>query len=193
MGTEAIGYVIGQQCAPVLAGIKPSNLLILEQGHKNVLQHVLRGTMIQKRLLFSSGEKEYWFLYEEEKLDRILAQPEKRDYLRTCGYDTEYPEEVLNRLSVRFTAYKQRRADFPHEMGVLFGYPLKDVTGFIENRGQNFKMSGYWKVYDDVDYAGKVFHLYETARKKVLELWGQGVCIPDICQQCRRAEYLALN
>lgn len=186
MGTEAIGYVIGQQCAPVLAGIKPSNLLIVERGNEKVLHHVLRGTEIQKWLLYSSGEKDYWLLYDAEKLQEILEQPENWSYLSRCGYNEEM---VLEHLAERFSRYKRNEGEFPHEMGLLFGYPLNDVRGFIENKGQNFKMSGYWKVYDDVAYAGRVFRLYEHVKKMVLDLCSQGLCIRDICRTCRTAGY----
>lgn len=190
MGTEAIGYVIGQQCAPVLAGIKPSNLLIVERGNHNGLRHVLCGTDIRKYLLYSSAQKDYWFLFEEEKLRAQMEEPGNAAFLKTCGYDTRDLESLLHRLAWRFTQYKLGNAEFPHEMGTLFGYPLKDVQGFIENKGQNFKMSGYWKVYDDVAYADKIFKLYKYVKNMVLELCSQGVCIPDICRACRMVEYL---
>lgn len=190
MGTDAIGYMIGQQCAPVLAGIKPSNLLIVERGNQRGLHHVLHGTEIQKYLLYSSEEKDYWFLFEKAKLREQMGDPENAEFLRKCGYDTENLALVLTHLAQRFTQYKRGEAEFPHEMGTLFGYPLKDVQGFIENKGKNFKMSGYWKVYDDVAYADKIFKLYKYVRATVLELCSQGVCIPDICKRCRTAEYL---
>ena len=44
MRSEEIGYLLGQQCAPILAGIKPSNLLIVEPGNQKELSCILRGT-----------------------------------------------------------------------------------------------------------------------------------------------------
>lgn len=182
MGTEAIGYVLGQQCAPVLAGIKPSNLLIVENGNKNVLHHVLHGTQIQQYRLFASEEKEYWFLFERGQLEALIGKEEHREYLRACGYDHMELGYVLRRLAQRFSDYKTGKAGFPHEMGILFGYPIKDVIGFIENGGKNFKMSGYWKVYDDPVYADRIFRLYKQVKNMVLELCGQGFCISEISQ-----------
>ena len=189
MGTEAIGYVLGQQCAPVLAGIKPSNLLIVENGNKNVLHHVLRGTQVQQYRLYASDEKEFWFLFDREQLELLIAQSEHRAYLRECGYDSMELGFVLRRLAQRFSAYKNGELGFPHEMGVLFGYPLKDVVGFIENGGKNYKMSGYLKVYDDTAYADRIFRLYKQVKAFVLELCGQGLCISEICKTCRAVGY----
>lgn len=180
MGTEAIGYLIGQQCAPVLAGVKPSNLLIVEKGNQASLRHVLRGTGLQRHLLYTSMEKDYWFLFEPVSFRELLHDSEKERYLKSCGYITDDLYAVLLKLADRFAGYKRGDEEFPHEIGVLLGYPLGDVKGFIENAGQNFKMSGYWKVYDDVAYAGRVFGLYEQVKKTVLELCTQGVGIPDI-------------
>lgn len=187
MEKETIAYILGQQCAPVLAGVKPSNLLIVNRGSGSGLDGALCGTHIGKHLLYSSAEKDYWFLFEEEKLRELLKNRELAGYLEENGYETGNVETVLKRLVVRFARYKKYEAEFPHEMGILFGYPLKDVQGFIENRGRNFKMSGYWKVYDDVAYAGSMFRLYEFVKDMVLELCRSGVCISDICRACRSA------
>jgi len=189
MGTEAMGYVLGQQCTPVIAGIKPSNLLIVEKGNQSRLKHLLKGTDLCGYLLYTSAEKDYWLLYEAKELERVLSDDGKRAYLRECGYGEEAltVDSVLPSLARRFRSYKEEKGEFPHEMGIFFGYPLGDVKGFIENKGQNFKLSGYWKVYDDVVYASHIFELYEAARKKALALCSQGMRISDIWKNFRMA------
>ncbi|MCC8101829.1 MAG: DUF3793 family protein [Clostridiales bacterium] len=189
MGTEAMGYVLGQQCAPVIAGIKPSNLLIVEKGNQSRLTHVLKGTNLCGYLLYTSAEKDYWLLYEVKELERVLVDVDRRAYLSECGYGTETftLDSVLPYLVQRFRRYKDEKDEFPHEVGIFFGYPLGDVKGFIENKGQNFKLSGYWKVYEDVAYARRVFGLYESVRKKALALCSQGMRISDIWMNFRMA------
>ncbi len=39
-------------------------------------------------------------------------------------------------ISERYRAHMEGKGDFPHEIGLLLGYPPEDVIGFIENRGQ---------------------------------------------------------
>lgn len=46
--------------------------------------------------------------------------------------------------------YQTIQEDFPHEMGILLGYPVEDVEGFIINNGKNELYTGYWKVYDNL-------------------------------------------
>lgn len=43
-------------------------------------------------------------------------------------------EQLLERLSGRISASE----DFPHEIGLFLGYPVDDVTGFIQNKGRNY-------------------------------------------------------
>ena len=50
---------------------------------------------------------------------------------------------------------------FPHEIGLFLGYPLQDVLGFIENRGQGSKLVGTWKVYGDEEAARRTFARYK--------------------------------
>ena len=66
-------------------------------------------------------------------------------------------EDVLDLFkSVTATICVQQK-DFPHEMGVLLGYPLEDVKGFINNRGRIFLYTGYWKVYSDLQQKMDLF------------------------------------
>jgi len=69
---------------------------------------------------------------------------------------------------------------FPHEMGLLLGYPVDDVMGFIENRGKNFSHTGYWKVYSNPLEAITLFERYNQAKKIVIKMVSQGVSIRDI-------------
>lgn len=46
---------------------------------------------------------------------------------------------------------------FPHEMGLLLGYPIEDVVGFMEHSGKEYLYSGYWKVYENVS----IYEIYK--------------------------------
>ena len=36
---------------------------------------------------------------------------------------------------------------FPHEIGVILGYPVEDVIEFEKHQGKNCKYCGCWKRY----------------------------------------------
>ena len=65
--------------------------------------------------------------------------------------------------------YWANGSDFPHEVGLFLGYPVWDVKGFIEHKGQQYKLCGYWKVYDDVPGALCKFEEYDWIKKCALE------------------------
>ena len=66
-------------------------------------------------------------------------------------------QELLFHLRGRFTD----PTEFPHEIGLFLGYPLEDVEGFCRKKGADCKLSGYWKVYGDVETARKRFAAYD--------------------------------
>lgn len=186
MGTEGVRFAVGRQCAPVLAGVKPSNLLIMEKGHEELLGWELKGTRLARCLLYTSQRKDYWLLFEPAKVKAVMGDPQNESFLLSQGYERSLSlAGMLLQFRSRFAGYKEGRDGFPHEMGLLLGYPLKDVLGFIEHEGRDFKLSGYWKVYDDVDYAQAIFELYQYAKQAVLQLCRQGAELSDICRVCR--------
>ena len=68
-------------------------------------------------------------------------------FLKAYGYhDRMSIMEMLEHLRYRMEA----SINFPHEIGVFLGYPLKDVKYFISRRGNGYHMCGEWKVYHDV-------------------------------------------
>ena len=37
----------------------------------------------------------------------------------------------------------EEKGAFPHEIGLLLGYPVEDVLGFIRYQGKNYLYTGY--------------------------------------------------
>ena len=53
-------------------------------------------------------------------------------------------------------------------------YPPEDVRGFIENRAQNFKRAGLWKVYGDEARAEELFRKFKKCTQIYCERWQSG-------------------
>lgn len=166
---------IANQCAPVLAGVKPSNMLVLENKHiRNVVQ-ALEGTGLSWRCLYAGREKNIWLLYRKDALEKTVQGKEQVEFLRESGYTEETLELMLMEFGRRFRRYRNdSNAAFPHEMGVFLGYPMADVKGFIRNGGRNYLYCGYWKVYENVEEAKQLFKTYETVRKVFVEEANKG-------------------
>ena len=94
----------------------------------------------------------------------------------TNGNENGEIEESLNHLKTRMI----QNEGFPHEIGVFLDYPLKDVEGFIENKGKNFKISGMWKVYANENETEKLFARYRKCREIYIRLWKQGKSVMQL-------------
>jgi hypothetical protein len=74
--------------------------------------------------------------------------------------------------------------DFPHEMGLLLGYPTEDVEGFITHRGDACLFVGYWKVYAYKERKRKLFERFENAKESLIQLLSSGVGMVEIMNMC---------
>ena len=178
--------VMIEQCAPVLAGLKPAGLFRYETGDsadlarrvkswnaqlnpKGLQVRVLKGCIRTRQYLV--------YVYRAGKLQAVLADAEVRAFLEQEGYtlpdDPADCGSLLTQLSRRLCC----SAEFPHEIGVFLGYPLVDVVGFIENRGQNFTCSGCWKAYGDPMTARQHFAQLNKCTAVYLRLFHSGTPI----------------
>ena len=127
---------MAMHCAPVLAGLKPSNAVTLDYIDSKELIQSLAGSDIKCGLIYSGNGKCLWLLYREQQVNQYLMDPENQRFLKHCGYSSFQIQNILYTLKNRYRLYKAGQADFPHELGLILGYPLCDVIGFIKNNGQ---------------------------------------------------------
>ena len=126
---------MAMHCAPVLAGLKPSNAVTLDYIDSKELIQSLAGSDIKCGLIYSGNGKCLWLLYREQQVNQYLMDPENQRFLKHCGYSSFQIQNILYTLKNRYRLYKAGQADFPHELGLILGYPLCDVIGFIKNNG----------------------------------------------------------
>lgn len=69
---------------------------------------------------------------------------------------------------------------FPHEVGLFLSYPPEDVKGFIDNRAENYKDAGMWKVYGDVENARKMFRKFKKCTDLYYRMWKAGMSIDKL-------------
>lgn len=98
---------IAGQCAPVLAGVKPSNMLVLENKHIRDVVRTLEGTGLSRRCLYAGNEKNIWLLYRKAALEEIVFRKEEREFLEQQGYADDCLEQMLARLGQRFREYRK--------------------------------------------------------------------------------------
>lgn len=169
-------YLI-KYCSPTLRGLKVSNLVNVPEKELislKSLSHTLLEYGIRISILKTGGKKALLFVYREKYLREIFEDTEKSKFLKKCGYKTF--ENLISHLRHRLESN-----DFPHEIGIFLGYPLEDVRGYIINKGQNYKLAGYWKVYFDEAGSKKIFDSFTGCRYSVGRLYRQGVSLKYLC------------
>ena len=189
--TEWLNEQIAVQCAPLLAGLKPSNLLIIPLGLEKDLRHSLRGTRIAMYLLSEYDGKQVFLLYKVNELIVYLTEQSVQRLLLDLDYEGAELYSLLQRVSKKYTAHKQEKEAFPHELGLLLGYPAVDVKGFMEQGGKNFLYSGYWKVYGNVRETVLLFKEFGRAKEYVVRLVKQGYSIAEIMAMYYKTKAIA--
>ena len=146
MDRQKIELQIVLQCAPTIAGMKTSNLLIVPRNQEDKVRFVLRHSGLMGYRLVYDRQRVIFLVFNRDMLMSYLAKKDIREFLSTFGYRTDAFGYTLRNFQSRYDTYINDRKEFPHEIGVFLGYPLCDVKGFIENGGDGFVLSGYWKV-----------------------------------------------
>ena len=140
--------VMIEQCAPVLAGLKPAGLFRYETrdradlarrvagwnaqlNPKGLQVRVLRGCIATRQYLV--------YVYRAAKLQTVLADAAVRGFLAREGY--RLPEDaadcnaLIDQLSLRLCCAAEA-ADFPHEIGGISGLSAGGCGGLYPAPGQ---------------------------------------------------------
>ena len=166
-----------RQCAPTLAGIKTGSLFpcpyetreaLLEDVREFNRRFAARGLCLLP-MRYQNG-RALLYLYRPAELRRDLQSRPALQILEEAGYSCRSCERCVTDLIRRLRS----NAEFPHEIGLFLSYPPEDVRGFIENRAQNFKCAGLWKVYGDEKKAKKLFEKYKRCTQIYCKLWRNG-------------------
>lgn len=167
-------------CAPLLKNNKAANIITVTLDEFNVIKKLVGGTDISFHLLKARDGKFIIYLYRKNELLKYLKRDDVREFLEKYGYDTDNLAKMLVRLSIRSKAFCAGE-EFPHEIGAFLGYPIKDIQGFLVNKGENFIYSGYWKVYDNVENTVRLFKKFDEDRETAVQELVHGKTIRQIC------------
>lgn len=155
--------LIIEHCSPTLAGIKTGNLFSVKVTNEEELNRDIRELNDRLRAkglrvipLKVTRKYALIYIYRPSRLMKDLNDPQASLLLKSMGYKLKNPECCIVELVQRLKCEES----FPHEIGLFLGYPPEDVRGFIENRAKGSRLTGYWKVYGDVNAAKKRFEAF---------------------------------
>lgn len=168
--------MIVQLCSPTLAGLKTGSLFSCPyQSEQEIMDDVRR---LNRRLspkgvrvlVLRVRRRALIYVYRPSSLRKDLADESAAALLRGIGYAVDSAERCVVQLIDRL----QTSEEFPHEIGLFLGYPPEDVLGFIENKAQDCKCVGCWKVYGDEDEARRRFAQYKKCTDVYCACWERG-------------------
>lgn len=168
--------LIVQLCSPTLAGLKTGSLFSCPYQSERELADDVR--WLNRRLapkgvrvlVLRVRRRALIYLYRPSSLKKDLADDAAAALLKGFGYSVDSAERCVMQLIERL----RTSPDFPHEIGLFLGYPPEDVRGFIENKAQDCKCVGYWKVYGDETAAQRRFAQYQKCKDVYCAKWEQG-------------------
>ena len=107
-----------------------------------------------------------------EWVRQLLQDRKNAAFLAHRGYRVSADVECMLE---QFAARLRGNSPFPHEIGVVLGYPLHDVAGFVENQGRSFACCGCWKAYGEPEAARRYFACCRRCTEVCMELYRSGV------------------
>lgn len=149
---DTFDLMLGQYCAPALAGLKPANLVCIKKSKVTLFENILdeyNANMNKSDIYFSIiNETETGYLllvYRKSKLAQYITSP-----------------------------------DVTELIGLFLGYPPEDVIGFNEHKGKNYLISKYWKVYSNAEEAERMFKQYDKCITSLCNHLNNGTKIKDL-------------
>jgi len=191
-GQDCLAAFLAYEGAEILAGSKPANLVNLTnrlhpcgrnlyslwQLHGEAL---LARSGLAARVLIDRGSSLLLMLYAPSLLDERLVQPATKAMLRRARYEVEVDTvSLLDQLQQRCRTSK----DFPHEIGIFIGYPLKDVAAFLGWVDLPFTVQGPWKIYGRAEKSLQLAEEHRRCRAHML-------C--RLCDSCSPIDCLILS
>lgn len=173
---ECLAAYLALEAAEVIAGVKPANLISIPNRTKscgsNLYQWwhewgrgVVRSAHLESFQLIDRGTSVLVLIYRPNALSERLALPAVRTILNRAGYseDLDIPS-LFSELSNRIAG-----PTFPHEIGILLGYPLKDVVGFMGLAKIPYACQGPWKIYGEPSESLHLAECFRWCRQRMSE------------------------
>lgn len=204
--------VLLEKAAATLTGHKPASLFSLRREQFPrfaetfcTLRREVEDTVALR--CFRKRTQSYLvFVYRPAALCALLRAQELRDFLtaldypaalmeacaehhrcaRACGHCRREASPLQLECLLAEVAKRMRRDDFPHEVGLFLGYPLRDVEGFIRCRGREASSCAGWKVYGDaaaVEEAEARAALYRETSRRLLRFYEEGSDLRTVLQR----------
>lgn len=120
--------------------------------------------------------------WRPSQVEELLASEQNRAFLGAMGLPQDDAEALMVAMIARLRAYYAGRIAFPHELGLVLGYPLEDVRGFMADGGRGAKVVGRWRCYGNVEAARQRFDELGQKERECRRLFAQGMPIRQLLE-----------
>jgi hypothetical protein len=209
---DVFAHELVEQCAPVLGGIKPAGMFSCshceyagsDEHGSRIFQRISREMIdfavdkargevedsgIKLRILAHRKHTTLIFAYRPSLMSAFINAEPGASLLDVEGYDVSSVEGALDTLYGKMADFDAHPHDertgidrFPHEIGIMLGYPVEDVMRFVQQRSRGILLLGYWNVYTDISRAHRIFSLYDSCKSTLLSRFGDGEALSDLAQ-----------
>ena len=175
--------------APTLCGIKPANLFSIKKAVFSKMSFKKWQTVFDTHGISAiaariSAGNVVVLVYNARLLEQVLNNPVAHSYLAEKGYKNC---SDLYAVVKKMINHMKRGKNFPHEIGVILGYPVEDVIAFEKHKGRECKFCGCWKAYSNVENAKQCQCRYRMCSCMCKQLFDEGYTIHQIVKEYKKA------
>lgn len=174
LNSSYIKRILGM-LGPVILGSKPSEIINIST--KDIEKYE---KLREIHNFFDSCSKLTYYVVEtsdsgfrilfinKKSLSIILSNKKCINFLKFLGYPSHYS---LNEY-IKVLISKLQSENFPDEIGIFLGYPIKDVFGFMGFGKYDFCKTMTWRIYGDPSISYEVYNSFvrdKDIMKKMIE------------------------
>lgn len=120
-----------------------------------------------EHVVIDKENKGYKILFiNREALEEKLSCKKSQNFLKYL----DYPKDINVDSCLQHLIEKLKGEDFPDEIGIFLGYPIKDVVGFMGYGNYSFHNTKYWRVYGDPKPSEDLYDKFLYHREKMRNL-----------------------
>lgn len=158
---------------PVLMGSKPSEIISIpfhDNNRDNKLEEISNHFSKCSKIEYIFIERENISLkilfVNRSALEKKLSCRKCQNFLKFLGY----PKYVTVDSYLDHLVSKISSDNFPDEIGIFLGYPIKDVVGFMGYGNYSISSTKYWRVYGDPKPSEDLYSKFINHRSKMRDL-----------------------
>lgn len=112
-------------------------------------------------------------------VEGLLGDASTCAFLWQRGYDASSAKFLVSGIRHRLVDYHRGgSAGFPHEVGILLGYPLEDVIGYLAGGKETCR--DLWRAYGDAREAQDRFERVRAANRRCRRRFAEGATLAQV-------------